>query len=99
MVVSVAGAFRVNPTVDLHWRDWGEDSIVLEGTSGQMLQFDALSAALMGCFEQGQSELSNVIDELARDLHMAPDQEFVDTVSAIVEEFQKLGWLEPIVAG
>lgn len=91
--------YRVSPILDLHWRDWGDDSVVLEGTSGQMFQFDALSAALMACFEEGPRSTATVTEQLATDLAIAPDAEFVDTVNAVVEEFRKLGWLEPIIAG
>jgi PqqD family protein of HPr-rel-A system len=82
----------------LHWRDWGEDSVVLEARSGQLFHFDPLSAALMACFEEGPQPFEDVLDALSSDLGVAPDGEFRDTVQAIVEEFRRLGWLEPIIA-
>ena len=92
---------RANPLIELHWRDWGDDSVVLEACSGQLFQFDALSAALMACFEEGPQAFDSVLAALSSDLGVAAavaDDEFRDTVRAVVAEFQKLGWLEPIIA-
>lgn len=88
---------RLNPLVELHWRDWGEDSVVLEARSGQLFEFDALSAALMGYFESGLTSEAEVLAELQADLG-AVDDELVDTVRSLVQEFRRLGWLEPIIA-
>jgi PqqD family protein of HPr-rel-A system len=95
---TAASVWRVSPLVELHWRDWGEDSVVLEARSGQLFHFDPLSAALMACFEEGPQPFADVIGALSSDLGVAPDGEFRDTVQAIVEEFRRLGWLEPIIA-
>lgn len=92
-------AWRPNPLIELHWRDWGEDSVVLEACSGQLFQFDPLSAATMACFEEGPRRFDEVLDALSSDLGVTPDGEFRDTLLAIVEEFRRLGWLEPIIDG
>lgn len=93
----LASRWALNPLIEPHWHDWGQDSVVLEARSGQLFQFDALSAAVMACFEDGATELDEVIADLARDLDAASDGEFGDTVRALVEEFHRLGWLEPII--
>ena len=96
---SGADVWRANPLIELHWRDWGDDSVVLEACSGQLFQFDPLSAAAMACFEAGPQAFESVLAALASDLGVAvTDDEFRDTVRAVVQEFQKLGWLEPIIA-
>lgn len=88
---------RVNPLVELHWHDWGEDSVVLEARSGQLFEFDALSAALMAYYESGLQGEDEVLAELKADLGML-DDELIDTVRSLVQEFRRLGWLEPIIA-
>ena len=93
-----AGVLRVNPLIELHWRDWGEDSVVLEARSGQYSQFDPLGAALMACFEEAAQTPADVLHALASDLGVPADGELRDTVQAIVQEFRRLGWLEPIIA-
>ena len=93
-----ADVLRVNPLIELHWRDWGEDSVVLEARSGQYSQFDPLGAALMACFEETPQTPGDVLDALASDLGVPADGELRDTVQAIVQEFRRLGWLDPIIA-
>jgi PqqD family protein of HPr-rel-A system len=90
---------RVSGLVELHWRDWGGDSVVLEACSGQLFQFDPLSAALMACFEEGPRTAEEVAQALASDLAQGADGELHETVLAVVQEFRRLGWLEPIMAG
>ncbi len=89
--------WRCSPLIELHWRDWGDDSVVLEARSGQLIQFGPLSAAAMACFEEAPWRTEELIAELARDLAGQVDDQFGETVLAIVEEFHKLGWLETII--
>lgn len=89
--------YRVNPLLDLCWHDWGEDSVVLEARSGQLFHFDALSAAVMACFESGFDTEARVLGELRADLGRL-DEELVETVNSVVTEFCRLGWLEPIMS-
>ncbi len=92
--------WRLNPLISLHWREWGDDdSVVFEARSGQLFQFDALSAALMACFEEQPRAVDEVTGLLAADLAATVDAEFHDTVAAIVQQFRRLGWLEPIMGG
>jgi PqqD family protein of HPr-rel-A system len=97
--VARAPAWRINPLIELHWRDWGEDSVVLEARSGQLFQFDPLWAAMMACFEEQPHSVAAVTDALAADLGAVADDEFRETVANAVQEFHRLGWLEPIIAG
>jgi hypothetical protein len=95
--LAVDAVWRAAPLIELHWRDWGEDSVVLEARSGQLFQFEPLPAALMAFFEEAPQPLDAVIAQLAGDLGIAPDEEFRDTVLGLVQEFHGLGWLEPII--
>jgi hypothetical protein len=95
-VSSEATRFRVNPLIDLRWDDWGEDSVVLEARSGQLFQFDALSAAVIGLFEAGLELQADVLSELRSDLG-TQDAELGATLHVLVQEFRRLGWLEPII--
>ncbi len=92
----LARSWRLNPLIELRWHDWGDDSVVHEARSGQLFQLDALSAAVMACFEAGIGGESEVLAALRADLGDA-DAELPDTVAALVEQFHRLGWLEPII--
>jgi hypothetical protein len=90
--------FRPSPIIELHWRDWGGDSVALEASSGQIFRFDPLAAAVMACFEEAPRYFEDVMREVGSDLGAGPDPMLRETVHAIVEEFRRLGWLESIMS-
>jgi hypothetical protein len=90
--------WAVSPGVELHWRDWGCDSVVYEARSGQILQLDALSAAVMGSLEERASTVLEVSESLSHDLPATNARELCDVVESIVDNFRRLGWVEPIIA-
>jgi hypothetical protein len=87
--------WRLNPNIALTWRDWGGDSVVIEARSGQTLQFDPVSAAVMACVESGITELPVLSQTLAADLGTDPDAEFAESLCTVLERLVKLGWIEP----
>lgn len=88
-------AWRLNPVIRLHWRDWGGDSVVFEELSGQTLQFDPLSAAVMACIETGVTDLSTLGRLLAEDLGTVADGPLLDSLCTVLERLSRLGWIEP----
>jgi len=88
-------AWRLNPVIRLHWRDWGGDSVVFEELSGRTLQFDPLSAAAMACIEAGVTDLATLGRTLADDLGTVADASFVDVLCTVLERLIRLGWIEP----
>jgi len=99
-VEDAAGLFsprwRLNPTIELHWRDWGAESVVLECRSGDTLLFDPLSAAAMAVIESGVADFAELAAQMADDLALlADDPALHETLQAVVERAFRLGWLEP----
>ncbi len=90
------GVFCVRPQLALHWRDWGHDSVVYDDRSGQTHQFAPLAAAVMACFEQHACSLDDLSAAIAGDLGVPADNELRSALIAIVEEFHRLGWIEPL---
>lgn len=92
------GPWRLNPVAEWHWRDWGGDSVVIEVRSGQTLQFDPLSAAVMACIEAGASDLAAVGKMLADDLgaDAAADAALAESLCTVLERLFRLGWIEPL---
>jgi PqqD family protein of HPr-rel-A system len=94
-----AGAvWAVRSLVALTWHEWDEGSVVFEATSGQIVEFDVLGAAVMACLEVGPRSVASMSEELAADLGQAPDEEFQAVIGQIVEQFHRLGWAEPIIS-
>jgi len=85
----------MSPVIQLHWRDWGGDSVVFEARSGLTQQFDPLSAAAMACIESGVTDLGELSQQLAEDLGTQPDSTLVESLCTLLERLTKLGWIEP----
>jgi len=94
---STRPTWTVRPIVELHWREWGDDSIVLEAVSTQVHRFDPLVSAVMACLEERSQGTADLVSTLAADLRIEVDAEFVDTIDSIVAHFRDLGWVEPII--
>lgn len=99
-----APTLRLNPLLELHWRDWGEDSVALEACSGRVFLFDPLSAALLACFESGAQPLQQACDSLMADLADPAARGDADPQStcsiggalqAAGQRFLHMGWLLP----
>ena len=84
----------------LHWRDWGADSVVYDARSGHTLKFPPLAAAAMACFEEAPNSLVGLAltlglaDADALTLHV----EVEAPLQAVVAHFLELGWTVPVLA-
>jgi hypothetical protein len=99
-VEEVAGLFsrhwRLNPVIELHWRDWGAESVVIECRSGDTLLFDPLSAATMAAIESGTTDFDELGRQMAGDLGLpADDPTLNDALRSVLERVFRLGWIEP----
>lgn len=85
----------LNPVIRLHWRGWGAEAVAFEQVSGEMAFFDALEAAVIGCFESGPQALQSLTEDLAPDMGLSPDAELKNRLQAIIGDFVARGWLQP----
>lgn len=91
-----AARWRKSPERTLHWRDWGGDSVVFEQYSGHTYQFAPLAAAVMACFEEDARSFEELAGVIAAALDTEPDNELRSALTAIVEQFRRLGWIEQV---
>lgn len=92
--------WRIRPLVALTCRDWpDEGSVAFDELSGQIIELDVLGAAVMACLEAGPHTVEAIADALAADLGHAADDDFRTAVGEVVEQFQRLGWVGPIIDG
>ncbi len=84
---------RLNPLIDLHWRDWGADSVAMEAMSGEVHRIDPLSAALLACFEAGARTEAQAKAQLLADLGDDGNAAVLGALDAAVCRFRHLGWL------
>lgn len=71
---------------------------MFEECSGDILQLDPLSAAVMACVEVGVTTLADLGSTLAGDLGVAADGHFLDSLCTVLERLRRLGWIEPLQA-
>ncbi len=96
MIEVSAPAYRLNPRVQLHWRQFGNDWILFEALSGQTHQMSRVTAAVLMCYETGHALTENDLQVMLR-----LDFEIVMTASqtalpgAITDQLQLLGLLIP----
>lgn len=92
-----SAVWGLRPQLDLHWRGFGDDVVVMEALSSEVMQLDPLAAAVIASLGQGPWRVDELARELAADLQQQVDDEFVDVVTQIVEHFHEQGWLVPIM--
>lgn len=90
--------WRVRPLVSLTWHEWPEGSVAFDEVSGQIVEFDVLAAAVMACLEASPTAIPDIAETLAADLGQHSDDEFLAVIGQIVEQFHRLGWVEPIIS-
>lgn len=89
--------WRVNPTVQLHWRDWGDASVAFEAISGETHLFDPLAAAVMACIEGGETSREALVATLAGDLELTDNHTLSVAVCEVLDRLKKLGWITPVL--
>lgn len=92
-VSACSARWHVRPWLEFHWRDWGSDSVVFELRSGQTYQVDALTAAVMACFDEGARSIGELEELIASDLGIATAEVNV-AVGDAVTKLLDLRWIE-----
>lgn len=91
-----ADLWRLQPARRLHWRDWGGDSVVYDESSGETHQFSPLAAAAMAWLEERPHSAIGLTGAIATDLGSAVDDELHAAVTASLEQFLEIDWIEPL---
>lgn len=80
----------------LHWREWGDSSVVYDDISGETKQFSPLAAAAMACLEEQPHSTASLATALADILGCCADGELYQSVTDAIEQFRELDWIEPL---
>lgn len=88
--------WRLNPLVQLHWRQLDDEWVAFEAVSGESTVMDALEAAVVACFEEAPRRRTELLAALAADLAVDPGLGLADRVDTVVQECLARGWLEPL---
>ncbi len=92
----VLAVFRLNPLVQLHWRDFDGDWVLFEALSGQTHQLDAVTAAVLMCFESGASlSRPDLLATLAIDFGITMPATEAAPIWAVLDQLAALGLVIP----
>lgn len=90
---------QLNPLVELHWRQFGDDWILFEALSGQTHQMAAATAAMLMCYEVGPPlSIAALLAALDTDFGIPVDATRAAPVSAVVDQLAALGLIIPMAA-
>lgn len=64
--------------------------------SGQLVQFNALAAAVMACLEESPHNAVALGSSIASDLALPLDAGLGLFIEHVVQAFAELGWIEPV---
>lgn len=92
--IAAETVWRLPPTVRFDRRQWGDEVVVFNYASGQTHLLDALSASVLATFEEAPRRLCDLAVRFAEDLEIDVAQ-MRTRLDAIVEEFARLGLLDP----
>ena len=95
-VTSGQAAYKLNPLIQLHWRQLDDDWVVFEVLSGQTHQIDKVTAAVLMSFEEGTA-LSSVelLVLLAREFNVIVDNASAAPISSVLDRLAALGLIAP----
>ena len=88
--------YKLNPLIQLHWRQLDDDWLIFEVLSGQTHQIDKLTAAVLMCFE-GSTALSfaELLVVLAREFDITVDDAGAPPIASVLDRLSALGLITP----
>ena len=88
--------YKLNPLIQLHWRQLDDDWLIFEVLSGQTHQVDKVTAAVLMCFEAGTAlSFAELLVVLAREFGIIVDDEDALPIASVVDRLAALGLITP----
>jgi PqqD family protein of HPr-rel-A system len=90
--------FRIRPSAGLHWAGWDDESVVFDETSGQTHQLDPLRAYVLNSLTTGPRSRRELMDYLQTALGECQTSEVVESLGAVLDDFERHGLIDRISA-
>lgn len=91
--------YRLNPLVELCWRQFGDDLVVFEALSGQTHRMTSMTAAVLMCYEAGLPlSTAALTTDLSADFGITLNAVQVVPLLAVIEQLAALGLINPVTA-
>jgi PqqD family protein of HPr-rel-A system len=86
---------RLNPAVNLHWRQWEAEWVVFDAASGGTHQMDELTAFVLSCVEEAALTEAALLAEVAEATALASGK--IDAaLKPVLEQLTRLGLIETV---
>ena len=90
--------YRLNPLLQLHWRQFADEWVLFEALSGHTHQMDTLTAVTLMMFGTHSVQLPELVSQLAAELELPVNQALSNAVRGILERLAAAGRIEPVVS-
>jgi len=77
--------------VNLLWKYWSDEVVVLNTASGQTHLLDSLSAAVLGEIERGPGSARDLAERLGHSHELDSDATLIARIAQVCAEFEGLG--------
>ena len=89
-------AYKLNPLIQLHWRQLDDDWLIFEVLSGQTHQIDKVTAAVLMCFEASTAlSFAELLVVLAREFDITVADAGASVIASVVDRLAALGLITP----
>jgi PqqD family protein of HPr-rel-A system len=89
-------SWRLIPGADLSWRAWDSEYVVYNDLTGHTHRLDYIAGQVLEALVRGPTDLTELARRLADILDVAPTQQLLDSLDKIVQEFLRVGLIEPV---
>lgn len=80
-------------TVQLH--SWGDESVAYHDGSGDTHLLGPVEAAAIRALQKSPADVDGLTQQVAMELGLPPDTDLSTHLTALIQEFRKLGLVEP----
>ena len=89
-------AYKLNPLIQLHWRQLDGDWLIFEVLSGQTHQIDKVTAAVLMCFEASTAlSFAELLLVLAHEFGITVDDAGAPPIASVLDRLAALGLITP----
>jgi PqqD family protein of HPr-rel-A system len=90
--------FRIRPSASLYWAGWDDEYVVFDETSGQTHQLDPLRAYVLNTLTASPQSRRELMDDLQTALGESQTSEVVESLGAVLDDFDRHGLIDRISA-
>jgi len=94
----VQAVHRLNPLMQLHWCQFGDDWVLFEALSGHTHQMDTLTAVTLMTLGRTSVQLPELVSQIAEELELPVNPELSNALSGILERLAAAGLIESAVS-